>query len=312
MLPRGSPLLLMAFLAALDHSAFSTWLRGSDSIWAFPTVLTLHTLGMMVLAGASAVLDLRLLGVARQIPAPRAARSVSADVGRLLGEPCQRFHAVRVGRDDEGNPADVLRQAAVRGDRRCDAGADPTGGLRKEREMLHASSAARFLAVASIASWTLAITAGRSWPTWRKALNHWQSSRRIWHLHLLLNSRADCGSAPFSGVGMFLLAIVRKNDDLTKVSLEVLFVIAIGSIPAYMSGVAARDVIKDEPGVTEAAIATHQSAALLALACLYGTDGRRRLVRAVAVPAPGRPAAKDALRRVRAGDARAGGHGVGG
>src|SRR5262245_20988645 len=58
----------MPFLSALDQSAFSTWLRGSDSIWAFPTVLTLHTMGMMLLAGASAALDMRLLGVARQIP----------------------------------------------------------------------------------------------------------------------------------------------------------------------------------------------------------------------------------------------------
>ncbi len=58
----------MGILAALDHSAFSEWLLGSNSIWAYPTVLTLHTFGMMVLVGAAAVLDLRLLGFGRGIP----------------------------------------------------------------------------------------------------------------------------------------------------------------------------------------------------------------------------------------------------
>ena len=55
-------------LAALEHSAFSQWLLGSNSIWAYPTVLTVHTLGMMVLVGAIAMIDVRLLGFGRGIP----------------------------------------------------------------------------------------------------------------------------------------------------------------------------------------------------------------------------------------------------
>jgi hypothetical protein len=55
-------------LAWLDQSAFSQWLLGSNSIWAYPTVLTLHTFGMMVLVGAALMVDLRLLGFARAIP----------------------------------------------------------------------------------------------------------------------------------------------------------------------------------------------------------------------------------------------------
>jgi hypothetical protein len=58
----------MKFLATLDHSDFAMWLLQSNSIWAYPTVLTLHTFGMMVLVGACAVLDLRLLGFGRGIP----------------------------------------------------------------------------------------------------------------------------------------------------------------------------------------------------------------------------------------------------
>jgi len=52
----------------LEGSAMSTWVREAPTIWAFATIITLHTLGMAVLVGASAVLDLRLLGVGRAIP----------------------------------------------------------------------------------------------------------------------------------------------------------------------------------------------------------------------------------------------------
>ena len=55
-------------LESLEGSAFSVWLRESTSVWAYPTVLTLHTFGMGVLAGASMAFDLRLLGIARRIP----------------------------------------------------------------------------------------------------------------------------------------------------------------------------------------------------------------------------------------------------
>jgi hypothetical protein len=59
---------MMEWFTALENSGFGTWLRESPSIWAYPAVLTLHTLGLGVLVGASAVLDLRLLGWARGIP----------------------------------------------------------------------------------------------------------------------------------------------------------------------------------------------------------------------------------------------------
>ena len=58
----------METLTALHDSAFSTWIRESESVWAFPTVLTVHTLGMMLLVGSAWVVDLRLLGVARTVP----------------------------------------------------------------------------------------------------------------------------------------------------------------------------------------------------------------------------------------------------
>src|SRR5215510_8830736 len=59
---------MMAYLTALHDSAFSTWIRESESVWAFPTVLTVHTFGMMLLVGCAWVMDLRVLGIARSIP----------------------------------------------------------------------------------------------------------------------------------------------------------------------------------------------------------------------------------------------------
>ena len=50
------------FFATLEGLPISTWLRESNSIWAYPTMLTLHTLGLALLVGASAALDLRVLG----------------------------------------------------------------------------------------------------------------------------------------------------------------------------------------------------------------------------------------------------------
>jgi hypothetical protein len=59
---------MLDWLASLEGSGFGTWLRESPSIWAYPAVLTLHTMGLGVLVGASAVLDLRLLGFAPAVP----------------------------------------------------------------------------------------------------------------------------------------------------------------------------------------------------------------------------------------------------
>jgi hypothetical protein len=52
----------------LEGTALSTWARESPSIWAYPTILTLHTVGLAIVVGASAIIDFRLLGVARRIP----------------------------------------------------------------------------------------------------------------------------------------------------------------------------------------------------------------------------------------------------
>jgi hypothetical protein len=56
------------FLQRLQDSDFGVWVSSADTIWAFPMILTLHTVGLAMIVGPNAVLDLRLLGAARRVP----------------------------------------------------------------------------------------------------------------------------------------------------------------------------------------------------------------------------------------------------
>ena len=80
------------------------------------------------------------------------------------------------------------------------------------------------------------------------------------HLHLFLNHFPTIGTA--IGIGLFLVSLVARNDDLKRASLGVFFVIALLALPAYLSGNAAQAVIKGRPGVSYALVARHQDAAL--------------------------------------------------
>src|SRR5215467_15346560 len=56
------------FLKTIEDTGISTWLRESESPFAFYFVLLFHTFGLALLVGANAVIDLRLLGIQREIP----------------------------------------------------------------------------------------------------------------------------------------------------------------------------------------------------------------------------------------------------
>src|SRR6185295_15146424 len=58
------------FFTAIETSTLSTWLRESPSLWAFPFVLILHTVGLAFLVGANVALDVRILGMAAGVPVP--------------------------------------------------------------------------------------------------------------------------------------------------------------------------------------------------------------------------------------------------
>src|SRR5215510_10711503 len=64
----GSAPYMMDFLLRIEQSGFCTWVRESPSVWAFPTVLLVHTIGMGLVVGINAGVDLRILGLAPALP----------------------------------------------------------------------------------------------------------------------------------------------------------------------------------------------------------------------------------------------------
>src|SRR6185369_1171560 len=91
------------------------------------------------------------------------------------------------------------------------------------------------------------------------------------HIHLLLNHFPTVGM--IIGIGLFLLGLVGKSEDLKRASLVVFLGIGLLALPTYMSGNAAQEMICKgqpkgpctDPGVSKALIEKHEGAALLAL-----------------------------------------------
>jgi hypothetical protein len=148
-------------LVWLESAAVSTWVRESGSLWAYPAVLAAHTVGMSLLVGANAVLDLRLLGVAPQVPlAPLAALYRGLWTGAALSF---ISGALLFGADASTKGATTVFfvklafiAAAIVVARRLRSafhGPDADAGLVPGRM--------RLLAALSLALWAGAITAGR-------------------------------------------------------------------------------------------------------------------------------------------------------
>ena len=53
---------------AIEESGLSVWIRESDSWFAFWAILSVHAIGMGILVGASILIDLRILGIAPDLP----------------------------------------------------------------------------------------------------------------------------------------------------------------------------------------------------------------------------------------------------
>lgn len=60
----------MGFLDTLQNSAVATWVASAPTLLAYPTILALHTVGLGVVVGTNAIVDLRLLGFGRAVPLP--------------------------------------------------------------------------------------------------------------------------------------------------------------------------------------------------------------------------------------------------
>ena len=56
------------FFVWIEATSLSTWLRESPSLWAFPFVLILHTVGLAFFVGTNVAWDVRVLGFSLGIP----------------------------------------------------------------------------------------------------------------------------------------------------------------------------------------------------------------------------------------------------
>ena len=83
------------------------------------------------------------------------------------------------------------------------------------------------------------------------------------YLHLFLNHFPIIGT--LVGLGLLLISMFGKNEDLRRASLIISPAMALVAILVFFSGSGAQGAIKKLPGVSEAMIERHQGAAMLAL-----------------------------------------------
>ena len=228
----------MGVLAWLESLPLSVWVHESPSVWAQPTVLTLHTMGMAVLVGASWVLDLRLLGISRNVPLSAfrwvfPAVAVGLIVNLVTGVLLFARRATTWGTAIPflikmglviASAATLLPIRSLRASQRPGAARGqrqrPSAGDRLDPRVVrrhHRGPSSRLPGpigahMPSITSFNLA------------------------HLHLLLNHVPTVGAVV--ALGLLLLAFIRRNEPLKHRGLEVLFVIAVLTLPVYMTGVA--------------------------------------------------------------------------
>jgi hypothetical protein len=84
------------------------------------------------------------------------------------------------------------------------------------------------------------------------------------HLHLIMNHVPTVGSVV--ALALLILGYARRNEHLKHVGLELLFVIAVLTLPVYVSGVAAHRELREIKEVSDDAIRIHQDVALFGFA----------------------------------------------
>jgi hypothetical protein len=83
------------------------------------------------------------------------------------------------------------------------------------------------------------------------------------HLHLMLIHVPVFGA--FLVAGAAALIIISKDDALMRFALQFIILIGILTVPAYLTGEPAEEMIEHLPGVSEALINRHEGAAVYAL-----------------------------------------------
>lgn len=152
----------MQTLEWVSQTPLSVWIREGTSIWAYPMIITFHSAGLAVMVGLSAVVALRILGVARGLPLAPMERlypmiwtgfviNAISGIGLILGDPVGMLT----------NPLFIVKILLV--------GAAVANVAVIERRVVRSPevksggepSGSRALAVGSLVLWVAATTMGR-------------------------------------------------------------------------------------------------------------------------------------------------------
>src|SRR5918993_5367391 len=145
------------FFSWLEATTWRAWIVESPSLFAFPGILAAHTVGLGLLVGLTIALDLRLLGVAPNIPPAAFARflpvmrfglwlNVVTGLALLLAYPTKAIT----------NPVFYLKLALIAGGLLI-----LHATLRRVRDSPTVSRTTKLLAVVSLVVWAAAIPSGR-------------------------------------------------------------------------------------------------------------------------------------------------------
>ena len=160
----------------LEATRLSTWVRESTSVFAFPTILSVHAIGMGLAVGVNAAIALRLLGRAPRVPPQELLRfapvmwigvwlNTASGLLLLIGYPTKALT----------NPVFYMKLLLIglgmglyvaMSRRLCGVPKDPAYTWpRIDTDLFEprvdADRTARFLGWASLACWAGAITTGR-------------------------------------------------------------------------------------------------------------------------------------------------------
>ena len=83
------------------------------------------------------------------------------------------------------------------------------------------------------------------------------------HLHLVLTHVPVLGT-PFA-LALLAFAIWRRSEQLKKVALSAFIIVALLTVPAYLTGEPSEHVAESLPGVSESIMEQHEDAGLIAM-----------------------------------------------
>ena len=150
-------------LAAIERSALATAMR--QELWLYPSIEILHIIGFVTLVGSIAMLDLRLLGLSREISVRRLARHVLPwTLGALIViVPTGTLMFMAHAADFVSNRAFILKLILITA-AGCNAAAFHMGAYRTVAQWdsgVAAPPAAMLHAAASLLIWIGVISCGR-------------------------------------------------------------------------------------------------------------------------------------------------------